>query len=142
MDVLPEAQAMLVLRTDFSRQDAWEAVRAAIGVSGTGGFVEEYMDEVRVLEDAAYQDLAPQDILALVPDGYENSILVVVDETTTASAELPLLVIDLVEEHGRTMRVIPAELPSIQANLSIANMDFSEFADNVDDDGVFRGFPD
>jgi len=31
---------------------------------------------------------------------------------------------------------------SVENNLSIANMDFSEFADNVDKDGIFRGFPD
>jgi hypothetical protein len=29
----------------------------------------------------------------------------------------------------------------IENNLSIANMDFEEFAENVDDDGIFRGFP-
>jgi hypothetical protein len=28
----------------------------------------------------------------------------------------------------------------IENNLSTANMDFAEFADEVDDDGVFRGF--
>ncbi|MDH6214469.1 hypothetical protein M2283_001752 [Streptomyces pseudovenezuelae] len=33
-----------------------------------------------------------------------------------------------------------AELWSIENNLSGANMDFEEFADAVDDDGVFRGF--
>ena len=30
---------------------------------------------------------------------------------------------------------------SIEANLSIANMDFGEFAGSVGADGVFRGFP-
>jgi hypothetical protein len=29
----------------------------------------------------------------------------------------------------------------VENNLSIANMDYSEFADEVDPDGVFRGFP-
>jgi hypothetical protein len=28
----------------------------------------------------------------------------------------------------------------VENNLSVANMDFHEFADNVEDDGVFRGF--
>lgn len=46
MDMLPEAQAMLVLRTDFSDQDAWESVRTAIGAPDGDGFVEEYMDEI------------------------------------------------------------------------------------------------
>jgi hypothetical protein len=29
----------------------------------------------------------------------------------------------------------------VENNLSLANMDFHEFADNVGADGVFRGFP-
>ena len=29
----------------------------------------------------------------------------------------------------------------MENNLSLFNMDFFEFADAVDDDGVFRGFP-
>jgi Domain of unknown function (DUF6924) len=29
---------------------------------------------------------------------------------------------------------------SVENNLSIANMDFEDFADATDDDGIFRGF--
>jgi hypothetical protein len=32
-------------------------------------------------------------------------------------------------------------VPSICRVLSIANLDFDDFADAVDQDGVFRGFP-
>jgi hypothetical protein len=31
---------------------------------------------------------------------------------------------------------------SVENNLSIANMEFGEFAGNLDQDGVFRGFGD
>jgi hypothetical protein len=50
------------------------------------------------------------------------------------------LVVDLFEEPGRTFRAVPSAIQSIENNLSIANMDFWEFADNVDAAGVFRGF--
>jgi hypothetical protein len=36
--------------------------------------------------------------------------------------------------------MVATEFWGIENNLSIANMFFSEFADSVDDDGVFRGF--
>jgi hypothetical protein len=42
---------------------------------------------------------------------------------------------------GRAFRCAVGEVASIEANLSIANMDFADFADNTDPDGVFRGFP-
>jgi hypothetical protein len=57
-------------------------------------------------------------------------------------AEHPILVLDLADELGRIFRVVPREVSSIDNNLSIANMDWSDFADNVDADGVFHGFPD
>ncbi|MFN8515091.1 MAG: hypothetical protein U0841_21405 [Chloroflexia bacterium] len=45
------------------------------------------------------------------------------------------------DERGRAFRAILPELWAIDANLSISNMDFFEFADSVDSDGIFRGFP-
>jgi hypothetical protein len=48
---------------------------------------------------------------------------------------------DLCNRRGRTFRAIPSQIQGIENNLSIANMDFYEFADWVDEDGVFRGFP-
>jgi hypothetical protein len=47
----------------------------------------------------------------------------------------------LPDEPGRGFRVVPAELWGVENNLSIANMDFAEFAHHADPDGVFRGFP-
>ncbi len=41
---------------------------------------------------------------------------------------------------GRTFRSIPSEVEPIVANLSLANMDFAEFADNTNPDGIFCGF--
>lgn len=43
-------------------------------------------------------------------------------------------------EPGRTFRALPSEVNGIESNLSIANMDWEDFAESVDDDGVFRGF--
>jgi hypothetical protein len=47
---------------------------------------------------------------------------------------------ELGELYGSSFRCTAGEVASIDANLSIANMDFSEFASSVDHDGVFRGF--
>lgn len=47
---------------------------------------------------------------------------------------------ELNRQVGRTFRAIPSEVKPIVANLSIANMDFAEFADHANPDGMFRGF--
>jgi maltoporin len=72
--------------------------------------------------------------------GSDHSFAFIADQTTFTNPERLVLVVDLYEEPGRTFRVIPHEMWSVQNNLSVANVDFYEFADNIDADGVFRGF--
>ena len=48
--------------------------------------------------------------------------------------------VDLWREPGREFRAVPAAVQAVENNLSIANMDFAEFAGAVDEDGIFRGF--
>ena len=54
--------------------------------------------------------------------------------------ERPLLAVDLTREPGRTFRVPPRWDADVSANLTIANMDFAEFADAADESGTYRGF--
>ena len=46
----------------------------------------------------------------------------------------------LIHGTGPNLPLIPEQMPNVRANLWLANMDFEEFADSVDWDGVFRGF--
>ncbi|WP_407642486.1 DUF6924 domain-containing protein [Actinomadura craniellae] len=127
---------MLLLRTDFSDQGVWEAVCVAIGTPNEDGFVAS----VGVLDDPAYRDLTTDQILTLLPEEYQRRFIAVVDKTTIDSPEMLLLVIDLLAEPRGEVRVIAAEFWSIENNLSLANMDFHEFVNAVDEDGIFRGF--
>jgi hypothetical protein len=132
---LPKTTSTPLLRTDYSDQKAWEALLAAIATPNEDGFMA-YVD---YLEDPAYRDLTPEQVLALVPEGFDQPILIVADRVTLTSPEMPLLVIDLWEEHGRVLRVVVEALCDIENNLSISNMDFEEFAAAAEN-GVFRGF--
>jgi len=76
-----------------------------------------------------------------VPEEFQHGFLMVVDADTLRLPEYPILVIALRRERGRSFRAIPSEIQDIENNLSIANMDFADFADCVDADGVYRGFP-
>ncbi len=70
-------------------------------------------------------------------DGY-LSRLAVADARTMK--DLTVLFVDLSEQIGRTFGAVPQEVEPITAKVAIANMDFFEFADAADADGVFRGF--
>jgi hypothetical protein len=137
MRPLPRSQAALVIRTDFSDHAAWEAIGAAILQLTKEGFGAQ----VEFVDDAAYRDLTKEQLLNLVPEGEERPFfLMVVDAVTVRSPDHPVLVVDLWREPGREFRAVPAAVQSIENNLSIANMDFAEFADAVGEDGIFRGF--
>jgi hypothetical protein len=133
---LPKTENSLVLRTDFSDDSAWESLCAAI--RALGGEFQAYVDCV---SDPQYDGLTAERLTALAPKGSHHTFVFIADRMALTHPEHPILVVDLYEEPGRTFRVIPSEMWSVENNLSIANMDFCEFADNVDQDGVFRGFP-
>ncbi|MFD6189677.1 DUF6924 domain-containing protein [Streptomyces sp. NPDC060275] len=124
------------MRTDFSADDAWVSVRTALYSPSRDGFLAN----VALVDDRRYEGLVPEQALDLIVAEYRHPLLVLADSVAFASAELPLLVVDLRGERGRCVRVVAAELWSIENNLSEANMDFEEFAGAVGDDGVFRGF--
>nr|WP_226487615.1 hypothetical protein [Streptomyces parvulus] len=99
-----------------------------------------FLANVALVDDRRYEGLTPETALGLLPADYRHPLLVIADSVAVASPELPLLVVDLRGDRGRCVRVVAAELWSIENNLSEANMDFEEFAAAVRDDGVFRGF--
>jgi hypothetical protein len=132
---VPSTENSLVLRTDFSDEKAWDALCVAIQEP-----VGEFRAYVSLVSDPAFDGATLDQITRLAADA-GHSFVFVVDRIALTDPEHPVLVVDLVDEPGRSFRVIPSEAWGVENNLSIANMDFVEFADAVDEDGVFRGFP-
>ena len=97
------------------------------------------LDEVavEVVEDRALDGVTPDELVAL---GRFSWFVFAADERTLTDPEMPLLALDLNREPGRTFRVSPANLSTVAVNLDLFNMDFHNFAENTDPDGVFRGF--
>ncbi|MBV1942594.1 hypothetical protein KUF83_39585 [Streptomyces sp. BV286] len=135
MKQFPSTLEALVVRTDFSADGAWNALRAALYSPSRDGFLAN----VALIDDRSHEGLTPDQAIDLIHPSYRHPLLVLVDSTAVASAELPLLVVDLRGDRRCCVRVVAAELWSIENNISGANMDFEEFAGAADDDGVFRG---
>lgn len=129
---IPRTTTALVLRTDFSDESSWRSICRAIQAPAI------FRANVEFFSDPAYAGTTPEQLIQQVPD--TSTFIFVVDALTIRHAEHPVLVIDLFAEPGRTFRVVPSSMWSVENNLSIGNMDFEEFADNVGRDGIFRGF--
>lgn len=135
MKPLPPTEQTLVLRTHFAHDDAWRTVRDAIEAP-----VGEFRAYVEFVDDPSYAGATAEQIADCARRGPWRSFCFVVDETTLTEPEHPVLVVDLQGVAGRTFRVIPSEAWGVENNLSLANMDFDDFADAADGDGIFRGF--
>jgi hypothetical protein len=139
----------LLVRTDFTDDDAWDRVRdEATREYGPDGF-RAYVEPV---SDPQWVGATWESVKAAAPvDDTGPRMLFIADSITFASPEHPILVVDLDDKilsvaefpeiAVRTpFRCIPSELWGAENNLSISNMDWEEFASEVGDDGVFRGF--
>ncbi|MFJ4122224.1 DUF6924 domain-containing protein [[Kitasatospora] papulosa] len=153
MKNLPDTDDTLLIRTDYSDQAAWQALLTAVTTPNKNGFLAN----VHVVDDVAYSDLTTEQAVSMARA--RGDLLIVADTTALTGPEMPLLAVlpfdededddydedededdddETKQEHGE-LRVIAAELWSIENNISLANMDWEDFV-NAAHEGVFRGF--
>ncbi|MGW2711963.1 DUF6924 domain-containing protein [Streptomyces sp. NPDC001356] len=140
MKSLPQNEDTLLIRTDFSDEDAWRRLRAVVT---TPDEEDGFLAALHIVDDPAYRDLTTEQIVALAPA--EDDLLILADRQALSGSEMPLLAVltgeeDAPERGFDELRVVAAQLWAVENNISLANMDWEEFVDAADDDGVFRGF--
>jgi hypothetical protein len=136
MKTLPTTETALIIRTDFSDQATWETLTAVLREPE-----DPFMFNMELLEDRDFDGATAGQLLNALPDDYPHSFIVVADSVSMSESDHPLLLIDLLEDRGREFRAVAAQVPTIDNSLSIGNMSFEEFADLIDETGVFRGIP-
>lgn len=133
---LPDSKDVLVVRTYFDNDKDWNKLSKKLTDSYEMGFTAH----IELFNDERFENASVQDIIEKSKPNYKHSFIFVADSLTFANPENSVLCIDLYDYIGKSFRVIPSELWGVENNLSIANMDFYEFHDGCDSDGVFRGF--
>jgi hypothetical protein len=141
MLALPPTIGVPVIRAEFSDDRVWAQLRHDIASPTPEGFFAQ-VDFVEMPALAGWDETALlEGIPKVYPSRYEHPVLFVVDAVTVSSRDHPVLVLDLSEEGAcEPFRSTPRQVQAIQNNLSLCNMDFHEFADAADADGIFRGF--
>ncbi|MHA4854439.1 DUF6924 domain-containing protein [Rhodococcus sp. MSC1_016] len=135
----------LLIRTDFTDDAAWRDIAAAAMAPVPQGGDTEFAAYLTCIDNPEYDGLTVDGLVEAIgePPPYYAFL---VDAETVTNSEMPILAVytgpdEPERPRGRTFRVIPSQMWGVENNLSIANMDFESFADSVDEDGVFRGFP-
>ena len=151
-----------LLRTDATDDAAWERVVAAVNAEldvGDEGLESEegdagYLPNIEPVEARDLEGATPESVAAAWHRRNHGYVLIADERTmreAAAGADPTVVYVDLASTdddevelgwvYGRSFRAPASEVAGIEANLSIANMDFEDFADQADlDDGVFRGF--
>ncbi|MGD1950869.1 MAG: hypothetical protein ACFB14_14645 [Leptolyngbyaceae cyanobacterium] len=143
-----------VVRTDFSNDDIWMRICNLISAPQIEGEMQ-FFAYVDYVNDDSHREQQPVDLVRSLPDTYPDMVCFAVDRDCIENPEHPILVIGFYPSDNEsferlphetpaadiaTFRAVPSQIQGIQNNLSLANMDFEDFADSVDKDGVFRGF--
>jgi hypothetical protein len=140
LELAKTSENALLICTDFQDKEAWEKLVSKVKKPVRPfGFIAY----VNFVYDTNFANASIEDIVAQFRNSKNHTFLFVANKETFTHPENPVLVIDLIERAEiRTMKAIPEAIQGIENNLSIANMDFSDFAENVDSDGIFRNFDD
>jgi hypothetical protein len=136
MKPIPATEHPLALRTDFTDESAWHSLCATIQEPADG-----FRTRVDFVSDQEFAGLGAEQLVSAPSDAAYRSFAFIIDDLALTHPERLILVVDLLRQPGRTFRVIPTEVGGVAVDLALANMDFSDFADAVDSDGIFRGFP-
>jgi hypothetical protein len=134
MTKLPTSDYSLLVRTDFTSDDAWQQVSTGAQKENEDGF-RAYIEPI---SDTAFDGLSWEEVKAANDDPLA-CVVFIVDSTTITAADHPILVVDLGEDHP-PFRCIPSWLHSVENTLGIANMDWEDFVDVLDGSGTFRGW--
>jgi hypothetical protein len=98
---------------------------------------EGFLADVTLIDDQSLVGYGAEALAKTIKGHY--AIFFVADTTTMEHRDRPILCINLLASL-QPFRVIPSKFWSVENNLSLANMDYEEFADAVDAEGIFRGF--
>jgi hypothetical protein len=133
---IPNSELALLIRTDFSNPFRWMAICVAATTPNRFGFSAL----IQSVDDQRFEGWTKEQIMSNLPHNYRYGFVFVADTMAIQHLENPVLCIDLLEEPGATVRVIPTEIWCMENNLSISNMSFDEFREAAGRDGIFRGF--
>ncbi|WP_340688057.1 hypothetical protein LCL61_18910 [Amycolatopsis coloradensis] len=127
----------VLVRTWFGDDSAWDSLAHEVRTPSDEGF----QASVAVVNDPAFAGLSAEALKAKQTTGAIVSFLA--DKTTLTNAEHPILAVWVLPLRGvdhQPFRVVSAELPSVENNINLGNMDWEDFTGSVSADGVFRGF--
>ncbi|MFE4933453.1 DUF6924 domain-containing protein [Streptomyces sp. NPDC056647] len=142
--------AALIIRTDYSDEQAWAAVKAELMRPWGDGDFESY---VHIADDPKWAGYTSAQIPSAALADEELSVVFLADCDSMGDGPITLLAVAMsareecdsdeeFEADGGEFRTVPAGVHEMHANLMIANLSFGDFKEAAEDEpqGTFQGF--
>lgn len=142
----------LIVRVDFSDEAAWRTVVTRLELPYGR---DEFESSNQFVDDPAFDGATADEVLAAAEGKAKPSAVFLADAVTMREPH-PLLAISTLTqqdaedddhvnsemEFGREFRLVPTAVSEMHVNLTIANLDFSDFSGWAyrQEDGIHRGF--
>ncbi|MFF3883539.1 DUF6924 domain-containing protein [Streptomyces sp. NPDC001914] len=144
---------VLVVRTDYHDDQAWQVVTAAL-MEPWGD--RPYEAHVHFIDDPAWAGATVDEVLHAIRGDENLAVVFLADQATMQAESHPLLAVttltredcpddedyEQLTEFGREFRTVPAGVHDVHANLDIGNLGFEEYAGSAHDDPerIYRSF--
>ena len=132
---LPNSSYPLLVRTDYSDDTAWEALKQKVTSPEN-----EYEAVITFIDERKFENLSLDQLPSIDCEQDKYDFIFIADSISMYNKEKTILCVDLGENYGKHFRVVPSKLWAVANNLFIVHMEFNEFAESVDPNGIFRGF--
>lgn len=144
---------VLVVRTDYHDDQAWQVVAAALTKPWGDS---QYEAHVHFIDDPAWAGASVDEVLNAIRADENLAVVFLADRTTMQAESHPLLTVttltredcpddedyEQLTEFGREFRTVPAGVHDVHSNLDIGNLGFEEYAAWAHDDPerIYRSF--
>ena len=139
MPTLPNSDIYLLVRTWFGDDAGWDDLCTVVTEETDEGFVAA----PQIVDDPTFNGFTPEQLEAAHPhrdDGWD--VLYIADELAISQPEHPILLLRVGNATDQPFRCRGDRLYEVDANLSLANLDWDDFRDQVDASGVYGGLTD
>jgi len=94
------------IRTDFSSAVRWQEICHTLGEA-----LRELEMKAQFIEARELDCASPGDLVPILEGNPYYSFALILDRVSMESPDFPVLVLDLLEEPGRTFRQLPIQIP-------------------------------
>jgi hypothetical protein len=134
--------ASVLVRTWFSDDSAWESLVSDVETANDEGFLANVVPGE---QPSLRGGLSAPALKAKQPGGAIVSFIA--DEMTLTNGERPILAVWVLPRQAGDerpdqlpFRVVASELPSVENNINLANMNWEDFTQAAGEDAIFRRF--